>query len=391
MRSPYSLYHRKNAAKKGRVYYVKFWNERLGKYVGHRSTGQASKAAASAFAAGVMAQSATPGRKVPLLGAYLETFWAEKGDYVENEKLFGSPLSKGYLDLSKGVIKNHALPYLEDSGLAALPLTSVTPGHIEALMRYLSEAGNSANVVNSTRKAIGKAFAEAERLELIDTNPFRKVRKIPNAPPARELFTDEELARFFEVAKNAERVYWVCELARTTGMRVGEIAGLEIGDIFDHHIHVCHNWQKREGVKKPKCRIVHDVYLLSTVRAGLLSLYEKNPHKNNWIFYGKHDRSPLDIAYIEEWFNETCVAIGIPTEERRRRLLTFHAWRHWYTTKLRGKIPDHIIDMMTGHVASKREGVFGGRMIDRYTSPQLEMMLGYGPAIEAALKVGREA
>ena len=41
--------------------------------------------------------------------------------------------------------------------------------------------------------------------------------------------------------------------------------------------------------------------------------------------------------------------IGITEEERVRRHLNFHAWRHFFNSVMRGKIPDAILRQLTGH------------------------------------------
>ena len=51
--------------------------------------------------------------------------------------------------------------------------------------------------------------------------------------------------------------------------------------------------------------------------------------------------------------------LGISEEDRRARGLTFHSWRHWYNSMLRGKVADHTLRALTGH---KSEA-----MTDNYT------------------------
>jgi integrase len=49
----------------------------------------------------------------------------------------------------------------------------------------------------------------------------------------------------------------------------------------------------------------------------------------------------------------------IPDAERRRRGLTFHSWRYWYNSMLRGRVPDHALRALTGHHSEA--------MTERYT------------------------
>ncbi|MBQ2586371.1 MAG: hypothetical protein II570_05560, partial [Bacteroidaceae bacterium] len=40
--------------------------------------------------------------------------------------------------------------------------------------------------------------------------------------------------------------------AMCTGMRIGEIQALQLGDIGSDRIYVRHNWARRDGLKTPK-------------------------------------------------------------------------------------------------------------------------------------------
>jgi integrase len=41
--------------------------------------------------------------------------------------------------------------------------------------------------------------------------------------------------------------------------------------------------------------------------------------------------------------------IGISLEERKERNITFHSWRHFYNSLMRGKIHDSKLRRLTGH------------------------------------------
>jgi integrase len=38
-------------------------------------------------------------------------------------------------------------------------------------------------------------------------------------------------------------------LAASTGMRMGEIQALQVGNIFDNHVHVEYSWARKYGLK----------------------------------------------------------------------------------------------------------------------------------------------
>ena len=56
--------------------------------------------------------------------------------------------------------------------------------------------------------------------------------------------------------------------------------------------------------------------------------------------------------------------IGITPEERKLRNVSFHSWRHFYNSLLRGRIADAKLRRLTGHLSPS--------MTERYTHFQRE-------------------
>ena len=86
---------------------------------------------------------------------------------------------------------------------------------------------------------------------------------------------------------------------------------------------------------------------------------------DDFVFYGKDKKTPVYYKTISEGFYKALDSIGIGSEQRKQRKLTFHSWRHFFNTNMRMLIPDAQLRLLTGHQTEE--------MSDRYTqlSPAL--------------------
>ena len=70
----------------------------------------------------------------------------------------------------------------------------------------------------------------------------------------------------------------------------------------------------------------------------------------DFIFFGRKREIPLDHRIIERNFYEALKKIGISEEERTRRVICFHSWRHFFNSLLiNSRIPIPKVQTLTGH------------------------------------------
>jgi len=363
MRKSYVLYRRADGGKGGKVYYAAFWNKDTQSYENVRSTGQTAKAYADEQARKWL-EEGVPGTSGDIFYDYLAGFWAVDGAYAKLNVLRGRPLSAEYLLSMRSAVGKYVLPYLEQKKLRGLPVTRVTAAHLEGLVLHLSESTElGARRINSIRQAVSVPLSEARRLGKIRHNPMTEVLKLKETKPTREILSLQEARKILGDPWPDERLRLINMLAAATGMRMGECRGLQREDIMrnneDCEIQVRHNWQEGEGLKPPKWGSVRRVPLPARIAESLLELAAANPWGNEFVFYGNRRDLPVSKRSVDEAFNEAVRGLGISEEERRRRGLTFHSWRHWYESYLRGRIPDHALQQLTRHQSD--------RMLDRYS------------------------
>lgn len=65
-----------------------------------------------------------------------------------------------------------------------------------------------------------------------------------------------------------------------------------------------------------------------------------------WLFKG-YENKPIRAVVCNEVFQKLCSDAKIKSENGKR--LSFHCCRMWFSTQLRNKVSDEIIDLLTGH------------------------------------------
>ena len=366
-RKPYILYRRASGGKGGKIYYVAFWDPESRNYTNRRSTNKTAKGAADNQARQWFAEG-LPVRNAETFVGYLERFWTDGSPYLAGREARLKPLSSVYVFNARSAIAKYAKPWLIENGKEKLSLSSVTAGLLESLTLYLRGLGLGPSRINGIIKAIRVPLSQAAKMGRIRENPARQVEKLPDPAPKRQVLETEEAQRFFALEWKDPRYYGINLLAATTGMRLGEIRGLQAEDIREDCIHVCHNWQDTEPegrkMKGPKHstlanRKERDIPFPPRLAPVLRELIKQNPWKDGFMIWGNSPGKPLSESIILRHFYEGIQAIGIGPEERERRKLNFHAWRHFYNTNIRPYVPDYQLRMLTGHTSEA--------MTERYT------------------------
>ena len=367
MRSAYLLYKRGSGGKGGRIYYAAFWNEDRQDYI-RRSTGMTSRAAADAVARKWLDEGLSIQDSQNFL-IYMEGFWSDGSDYLRGRELRKKPLSTTYIKNSRSAISRYMRAYLEETGQMQIPLHKVTAGLLEKLMLWLESRGLGSARINGIMKAVRVPLSRAARAGKIRDNPASRVERIPDPAPRRQILELSEAKAFFAQEWTDPR-YYACNLiAATTGLRLGEIRGLQAEDIREDYLHVCHNWQdtepegrKMKGPKHSTLVVIksRDVPIPPRLSEVLKEMIANNPWRSGFVIWGNTRGKPPSTTVIEKHFKAALRGIGISEEERRRRNLTFHAWRHWYNTNIRPYVPEYQLRMLTGHRDES--------MTDRYTT-----------------------
>jgi integrase len=139
-----------------------------------------------------------------------------------------------------------------------------------------------------------------------------------------------------------------------TGMRQGEILALKPSDLREcgeaGYIDVRYSMDRVYGLKEPKCGS-YRIIPLSTKMNQLLRSFttQEGIAANEFIFHGESRDTPIDYKATNRALYRALAKIGIDNTNRKERNITFHSWRHFFNTNMRGKISDDKLRLLTGH------------------------------------------
>lgn len=143
-------------------------------------------------------------------------------DYAKNE----GKREKGTITNYEGVFKNH-LQSLKDRSVKTIKQVE-----IQDWQRELHNKGVSDNVFNCCVKLLKVSFNHAIELELLQVNPFRRLKAKQIPKKHRNRFSVEELQELFSICYSEFKDYYcIFAISVMTGMRVGEYIALQTSDI----------------------------------------------------------------------------------------------------------------------------------------------------------------
>lgn len=180
---------------------------------GFRTKGEAQKARAEVMTELSRGEYVEPA-KMPFGVYFLEWLAGRHGISHSTRSMYGS------------YFRTHINPEI-----GAVPLSKLTPLHIERLITACREKGLADETVKRVFAAVNASLNAAERKDIIPKNPANKIEKPTVKRVERPVWSDEFVRKFLVDARNDSR-YWIAVyIALMTGMRQGEILGLKWSDV----------------------------------------------------------------------------------------------------------------------------------------------------------------
>lgn len=236
----------------------------------------------------------------------------------------------------KGLIVQHILPELGDTQIDDLGRRQIS----EFLTAHQAD-GNlrgealSATSTNLMLTVLNAAFTYACDMELLPANPCDRIRRVPGPPSRVEAFTREEQRRLEEaIAVSEDRRLFGIRLCLYTGLRIGELLGLEWQDVdmekgILHIQKTVYREKNAEGewqlfVDRPKTAASERMVPLPGYLAEDLRIYRRGARSEFVIENKKAER--MSIRSYQYLFERLTEKAGV-------RKLNFHALRHTFATR----------------------------------------------------------
>jgi|SRR5580700_183700 integrase len=274
------------------------------------------------------------------LGEYLATWLAE----VQQRCKFATYKQR------EGIIRKHINPYI-----GGLRLTSLRTEQITGLLNALRRAGTGQRTVQLAYVVLHAALAVAVRLGLITSNPSDACPKpkVPRKP--NTIWTKEQAQSFLNAVRETD-YYALFLLAITTGMRQGELFGLQWEHVnleggFLSVVYALCEGPVGPVLTEPKTRSsVRRVDLPNIVVSALKAL---GPKQTGFVFQSADGRPIRKSNFIRRAFHPLLKTAGVPR-------IRFHDLRHTANTLL-------LLDGVSPNVVAERMGHSTTRMtLDTY-------------------------
>ena len=234
------------------------------------------------------------------------------------------------------MIVQHILPELGDTQIDDLGRRQIS----EFLTAHQAD-GNlrgealSATSTNLMLTVLNAAFTYACDMELLSANPCDRIRRVPGPPSRVEAFTREEQRRLEEaIAVSEDRRLFGIRLCLYTGLRIGELLGLEWQDVdmekgILHIQKTVYREKNAEGewqlfVDRPKTAASERMVPLPGYLAEDLRIYRIGARSEFVIENKKAER--MSIRSYQYLFERLTEKAGV-------RKLNFHALRHTFATR----------------------------------------------------------
>jgi integrase len=222
----------------------------------------------------------------------------------------------------------------------------------------------SGRMINAALQALRVPARLAFADDIIPADPFAGVKQAAHKEKLRGILRPAEILRLAETPVANPYTRLAVYLSLYCSMRMGEVRGLQWGDISEGVIHIRHNWQEREGIKPCKCGSEGYVPVPRVV-AGLLGrIYPLAPLNGAGDFVmAQKPYHPVSREFLWEALRSELEGIGITEEERKRRNIVFHSLRHSFVTACRvAGLSDFETMSLSRHKDRK--------MLERYTHGQ---------------------
>jgi integrase len=313
---------------------------------------------------------------------FLLTFWDfEKSPYVKEKKLKSQSIHQSYCATMKSRVEIYWIPMLKGRSIG-----SITRKDVQAIFENEIVLKLAPKTINSIVSSITVPLKWAFYNELTENNCFDGILKCGQKSKTRDILTLEQAAAVFKIPWENDSAKLANMLALYTGMRQGEIAGLQLQDIGVDRIYIRHSWSKYEGLKETKTNESREIKIPPKVRDDLLMQASFNPYnegQSGFVFFGLLPKQPTDPKNWLKYFRRALKESGHPAPNK----ICFHAWRHLWCSRVKDLISDNRVIMTgSGHKTETMlnhysEHVVVENALDKLEKVQEKLFL---PIIEAA-------
>lgn len=187
----------------------------------------------------------------------------------------------------------------------------------EFINNYQIKSSPSNVTIDNIRRIYSSFFTWLEEENYIVKSPARRIHKVKCEKVVKEIITDEQLVKIKDNCLNARDLALV-EILSSTGMRVGELVGLNILDI---------NFNERSCIVLGKGNKQREVYFDAKTKIHLFEYLKSRKDSNEALFISlkePYNRVTISgVEYIIKKIGKKAGYDGVHPHKFRRTLATF--------------------------------------------------------------------
>jgi integrase len=348
IKGSFSLYKRR-VPSGGTVFYYRVYDGDGKRSCGH-STGQSSISGAREYCNKLLREGRLGSFNkpaVPTFGEFAAGWWDyDNCPYLKSRKA-RREITKSYAAQGLYATRNHLVPAFGNTRLDGISELA-----IDNWMIGMTEQGYKHNSVNLMFKILKIMMGYAVKKKYIGRNPCEDIELLNSKDgTVVDILTPDEVVRLFPADWKSvwtDRTHFVLnKLAACTGMRHGELLGLRFECVHDNYIEVCKQYNKHGyvDVKSHKPRNIPIPLLIKNEFESLAG-----GSGSGFIFSDNGGEKPVSRKAVYQNLYAALEKIGIDGDERRRRHLTPHGWRHFFnTTLIMANLSDKKVRSVIGH------------------------------------------
>jgi len=212
------------------------------------------------------------------------------------------------------------------------PIRKITTDQIRCYLANYQKRNNCSKVtVDNIRRNISSFFSWLEEEDYILKSPMRRIHKIKTKQAVKEIISDEIIERLRDNCKCLRDLAMI-DLLYSTGIRVGELVGLNISDI---------NFEERECVVYGKGDKERRVYFDAKAKLHLQNYIESRVDNNPALFV------TLDAPY--DRIKISGVEIRIRELGRKLDIEKIHPHKFRRTMAIDKGMPIEQVQKILGH------------------------------------------
>lgn len=289
------------------------------------------------------------------LSDFLKEFWNwEQSPYIREKLRAEHSIHQNYVNGMLGNVKKYWCPFFP-----SILLGEISPNDIEHFIDHLSNIKNKKNgrsLSNIRKNGIIRAgtipLRWAYRKGKTNQDITQGLIFFSNRSGERKILTPKLAASIFSQEWADERSKVANMTAMVTGLRAGELQGLRACDLGDDCLLIRHSWNRLDKLKTTKNnteRVVEMPFPL--VLQSLKYIASLNPHgagNDSYVFWASlSTNKPMEQKLFASGLRKSLIASGLSETESRE--FTFHGWRHFFTSYMRKKVEDKLLQSQTGH------------------------------------------